>query len=70
MDPIVTAVKAVQDDSSHWYLIPNDEIAEWCRLWNLWYNTGDDDIIEQIGDKYDKYRTGGDLNNTQLYIEL
>lgn len=58
-------VKAVQDDSCHWYLIPNDLLEEFDK----------DNQNESMADsgefdtKYGQYRTGGSLNNVQLYIE-
>lgn len=60
-------VKAVQDDSCHWYIIPNDLLesfyADLRDLDQKWY-TGDFDK------KYGKYMTGGDLNLTQLFIKI
>lgn len=57
-------VKATQDDSGHWYLIPNDLYDNFCK----------DMQNEQMADNgtfdnvYGRYRTGGDLNSDQLYI--
>lgn len=57
-------VKALRDDSGHWYLIPN-ELEES-------FNTDSENIkfcdSGGFDDKYGKYRTGGDLNLVQLYI--
>jgi len=59
-------VKAVQDESGHWYVLPND-------LLNSFYKDGEDeDFIDSGGfdDKYGEYRTGGDLNLIQLFAEV
>ena len=61
----VKAVKAVQDESSHWYLIPNE-------LFEEFYSDSEDYefcVSGKFDEKYGEYRTGGDLNNDQLYIE-
>lgn len=58
-------VKAVQDDSGHWYLIPNGSIEEFN------FDLDNEDVCDsgEFGAKYGEYMTGGDLNNIQLYIE-
>jgi hypothetical protein len=59
-------VKAVKDESGHWYIIPNE-------LYNDFCDDGDNDDMCDSGefdDKYRIYRTGGDLNIIQLYAEL
>lgn len=68
------AVKAVQDESSHWYLIPNDELREFDNLSGYIFDLDEDsdeyyDKIEEFEKMFSKYRTGGDLNNIQLYID-
>jgi len=62
-------VVAVQDESSHWYVIPMklekkfDEMIEQAD--------GEWDVIEkEFEELFNKYRTGGALNNTQLWAEL
>lgn len=57
----MTKVKAVQDDSGHWYVIPNELIDEFD------FDLEDEDF--DFGAKYGQYMTGGDLNLVQLYIE-
>ena len=58
-------VKALTDDSGHWYIIPNELAGEFWK----------DSENEEMGDtgvfdrKYGKYATGGDLNITQLFIK-
>jgi len=59
-------VKAVQDDSSHWYIIPNDILKD------FYIDLEDEQIVDsgEFDNKYGKYRTGGDLNLIQLYKKL
>ncbi len=62
----IEKVKAVQDNDSHWYIIPNYLIEEFeSDLLN-------EDLEEsgEFGEKYGLYRTHGDLNNIQLYAEI
>ena len=62
----IEKVKAVQDNDSHWYILPNYLLEEFeSDLLN-------EDLEEsgEFGEKYDKYRTHGDLNNIQLYAEI
>lgn len=65
-------VKAVRDDSSHWYVIPETMHQEWLQLINKLYETDfeDNDLINKFDEKFSKYTTGGDLNNIQLYAEI
>jgi len=57
-------VKAVTDDSGHWYLIPNELEDDFDR------DLQDEEMVDSgaFDDKYGQYATGGDLNLTQLYI--
>ena len=59
-------VKAVSDESGHWYVIPNYLDDEFDK------DVQDADFGDSGGfdDKYGKYRTGGALNNIQLYAEI
>lgn len=68
------AVKAVQDDNGHWYLIPNELKDEFNTLLEeLCSEDNDFDDYDNLSEKFDdlfsEYRTGGDLNLVQLYIE-
>lgn len=54
-------VKAVKDESSHWYLIPNELVENFYK--------DDEDELDSFDSLYGKYRTGGDLNIIQLYIK-
>jgi hypothetical protein len=62
-------VVAIQDDSSHWYIIPAEMRKEFRRLEELASND-DDAALDEFIDKFNKYRTGGDVNNVQLYAEI
>ncbi len=59
-------VKAVKDDSGHWYVIPNDLYEELIK------DEQNEDMIDsgKFDEKYGKYMTGGDLNLIQLYAEV
>lgn len=59
-------VRAVRDDSGHWYVIPNEMYNEFIK------DGQDEDMIDsgKFDDKYGKYRTGGNLNLVQLYAEI
>lgn len=66
MSATLQQVKVVQDDSGHWYVIPNDLVKDF-------YKDGEDEDFVDYGhfdNKYGKYRTGGDLNLVQLYAEI
>jgi hypothetical protein len=59
-------VKAVKDDSGHWYVLPNEMIEDFFKDLN------NEAMIDsgKFDDKYGKHRTGGDLNLIQLYAEI
>lgn len=59
-------VIAQQDDAGHWYLVPNELKKEFIELNN---KPDADDNYELFEAKFGQYRTGGDLNIVQLYIE-
>jgi hypothetical protein len=69
------AVQALQDDNGHWYLIPNELEERFNDLLEELYsddNDFDDDydnLSEKFDDLFSEYRTGGDLNLVQLYID-
>ena len=58
--------KAVKDDSGHWYVIP----AELEQYFNK--DLEDEEMVDSgyFDVKYGEYRTGGDLNNVQLYAKF
>ena len=55
-------VVAVQDDDSHWYVIPKELEDKFHEL----LESDEDEFIET----FSEYMTGGDLNNIQLYAEI
>lgn len=66
MSTTLQQVKAVQDDSCHWYVIPSDKADE------FYSDNENEEMVDsgEFGHKWDEYRTGGDLNNIQLWAEL
>ena len=62
----MTPVKAIQDDSGHWHIMPNSMVEDFYR------DGHDEDFIDsgEFDNKYGQYRTGGDLNLLQLYAEI
>ena len=58
-------VKAIQFYSSHWYVLPVELIHEFYK------DEQDEEFVDsgQFDTKYGQYRTGGDLNLTQLYVK-
>ncbi len=59
----IKAVQALQDDSGHWYIVPN-EIAEYFQ------DYVENEDVNVFEERYGKYATGGDLNLFQLYAEI
>ena len=59
-------VKAIQDESGHWYVIPNNLLSEFRK------DELNESMIDsgKFDDKWGKYMTGGDLNLIQLYAEI
>ena len=58
--------KAIKDDSGHWYVIPSE-------LQESFNKDLEDEEMTDSGEfdkKYGQYRTGGDLNNVQLYAKF
>lgn len=56
----------VQDDSSHWYVIPSYLHEE------FYADVENEDFVDsgRFDEKYGKFRTGGSPNNIQLYAEI
>jgi hypothetical protein len=62
----IQKVKAVTDDSGHWYVIPY-------IMADVFYEDLEDESLVDSGkfdDKWGCYRTGGDLNSIQLWAEI
>jgi hypothetical protein len=66
MEQQTAKVKAVRDDSGHWYVIP-DELYQ-----NFLKDLDNEDMVDsgEFDEKYGKYMTGGDLNLVQLYANI
>jgi len=66
-------VKAVQDDSGHWYVIPNEMES---KFYELDEKIGSENEIEateaddEFSMMFSQYMTGGDLNLIQLYADI
>lgn len=71
--PELKPVMALRDDSAHWYVIPAELHDEWIRL-NEEMDSDGQATFEAAEDRFNElfsqYRTGGDLNNIQLYASL
>ena len=59
-------VKAIQDDSGHWYVIPNELGSDFNN------DCENEDMCDsgEFDNKWGEYRTGGDLNLVQLYAVI
>jgi len=66
MSTTLQKVKAVKDDSGHWYVIPNDLVQDFFK------DEQNEDFVDSGGfdEKYGDYMTGGDLNLVQLFAEI
>lgn len=66
MSATLQKVKAIQDESGDWYVIPENALP-FFRI-----DEADETMIDngQFDAKFGKYRTGGDLNLVQLWAEL
>lgn len=63
-------VVAVRDDSSHWYVIPKEKMGIFQNYMNSLEEDWTSELENSFTKEFDKYRTGGDLNNIQLYAEI
>lgn len=61
-----TPVVALKDDDGHWYVIPTELQGDFRDM----EERGHHDCYEAFNEKYSRYLTRGDLNNTQLYAKL
>lgn len=68
---MIQKVKAVQDESSHWYVIPIELSDKFRELTQFDIDEEDNYENEKKFDEiFSKYRTGGSVNNIQLYADL
>lgn len=63
----IIPVIARQDESSHWYLIPNELNKKFSQLHEEAIN-GSTSAEDEFITIFSKYMCGGDINNKQLYI--
>ena len=66
MEKELKKVQAIQDESGHWYVLPNELLDDFRK------DEQDEDFVDS-GDfdkKYGEYMTGGDLNIIQLYADI
>ena len=64
LKPSAQPASAVKDYDGHWFVIPKSSEEDFDRM--LTYAEQNNDYYG-FAEKYEKYRTGGDLNQTQLY---
>jgi hypothetical protein len=59
-----------RDNDGHWYVIPVQLADEFTRLLEQSgeHNLGCYEAQQKFIEKFNQYSTGGDLNNTQLYV--
>jgi len=71
-NPPLQKVKAMMDDAGNWYVIPNKMLHDFIILLDKVYESGfyDDDAAAEFEEKFGKYRTGGNVNNIQLYADI
>jgi len=55
-------VYIVQDDSSHWYIIPYELKEDFSKL------AYDEELEEEFDKLFSAYRTGGSLNNDRIKL--
>jgi len=72
---LVSSYKRVvitQDDDGHSYIIPYEMKEEFIDLLNklIECDYEDAEILDEYVNKFEQYRTGGDINNIELYIKL
>jgi hypothetical protein len=74
MSAALLAVRAVQDESGHWYVIPVSMVQDFYSARNEMILEGISEVLINLEDEFEekfcKYRTGGDLNNVQLYAKI
>lgn len=60
-------VVAIKDNDGHWFVIPSEHL-QFFR--DSLHDAEKMDDYEAFEESFSKYRTGGDLNNIQLYAEI
>lgn len=73
---LLVKVKLVQDNSGHWYTIPNEKIQRFHDLMHIIDNSEEElsdlyyNSCDEMDSEFGRYRTNGDPNNIQLYANL
>lgn len=66
-------VSAIQDDAGHWYVLPSELTSKFYEL-DLAIGSENETTATEAEENFEfyfsKYRTGGDLNNIQLYAAI
>ena len=63
-------VVATQNDEGDWFVIPEELTEEFSdMLEQLIADDYENDLLYKFENKFNQYQTGGDLNNTQLYVK-
>jgi hypothetical protein len=63
-------VVATQNDEGDWFIIPSELAEEFSTMLDkLIDNDYEEDLLYKFENKFNQYQTGGDLNNTQLYVK-
>lgn len=70
MSTTLKPVKAIETDEGDWYVIPNELAKEFRYFLNRMISCDYEDYVDEFEKKFDKYKTGGDLNLIQLYAEI
>lgn len=67
---MLNKVYCTEDESGHWYIIPLELKGVFQNYMNALEHDYDDGLNDNFEKQFSKYKTGGDLNNIQLYAEL
>lgn len=62
----MTPISVESDDGGHWYIIPKQLVYDFHRDME---NAEEDEYVK-FNEKYSQYRTGGDINNIQLFANI
>lgn len=68
-------IKVVQDTDGHWYVIPNESLSRFHDLLHIVDNESESlsdlfyDSCDMLNEEFGNYRTNGDPNNIQLFIQ-
>jgi len=60
-----TRVSVESDDDGHWYVIPHSKVEQFQKM----LSEGEEDEWSEFEENFGEYRTGGDINNIELYVK-